>query len=179
MMISENVHVLWDEIPSETDFIDALACLNDENNRNWLFNEFLESQLGISEKFLKEYVESLGTDELFFEILQEADLMLSQDFLMNILDIGVEDSDLPMILGHYYGNFSGEGIIKLFDSYDVPNEYAKVFLSERIEGDLSFDQIYTILDLVDKKLYSLLNPYIKKLPFEKRMELVNVFDIAL
>jgi hypothetical protein len=179
MMISENVHVLWDEIPSETDFIDALACLNDENNRNWLFNEFLESQLGISEKFLKEYVESLGTDELFFEILQEADLMLSQDFLMNILDIGVEDSDLPMILGHYYGNFSGEEIIKLFDSYDVPNEYAKVFLSERIEGDLSFDQIYTILDLVDKKLYSLLNPYIKKLPFEKRMELVNVFDIAL
>jgi hypothetical protein len=54
-----------------------------------------------------------------------------------------------------------------------------VFLGERIEGELSYDQIYTILDRVDEKLYPQLRPYIKKLPFSKRMDLIDVFDIEL
>jgi hypothetical protein len=132
MMISENVHVLWDEIPNAADFIDTLANLYDEDNREWLWDEFLDVQSGCKESYLLEYVE-----------------------------------------------FSGEEIITILDSYDVPEEYAKVFLGERIEGELSYDQIYTILDRVDEKLYPQLRQYIKKLPFSKRMDLIDVFDIEL
>jgi hypothetical protein len=179
VMISENVHILWDEIPDATDFVDALACLHSEDSRRWLLDEFQDSRAGFNESYLKEYVEFFGADEFFYQMLQEADITLSHDFLMDVLEIGVEDDDLPMLFGRYYGTFSGEEIEKLFDFYDVPDEYAKVFLSERIEGELSYDQIYTILDHADEKLYPLLRPFIKRLPFEKRMDLMDVFDIEL
>jgi hypothetical protein len=179
MMISENVHMLWDEIPNAADFIDALANLYDEDNREWLWDEFLDVQPGCKESYLREYVEFFGADELFYKALQTADPALSKDFLMNVLEIGVEEDDLPMILGRYSGTFSGEEIITILDSYDVPEEYAKVFLGERIEGELSYDQICTILDRVDEELYPQLRPYIKKLPFSKRMDLIDVFDIEL
>jgi hypothetical protein len=179
MMIAENVHVLWDEMPGETDFIDALANLYDEDNREWLWEEFLDAPSGCKESYLLEYVEFFGADELFYKALQMADPAFSKDFLMNVLEIGVEEDDLPMIFGRYGGTLSGEEIIKILNFYDLPEEYAKVIFGERIEGDLPYNQIYMILDRVDEKLYPFLRPHIKKLPFSKRMDLMDVFDIDL
>ncbi|MCR5100902.1 MAG: hypothetical protein K6B41_06030 [Butyrivibrio sp.] len=178
MMISENVHIKWDEIPDAQDFVDALITIEDIDHRLWLYQEFKEAINDIGEEYLTEYLECEGIDVVFKKMMDDFEHPLSHDLVINMIEYGIDDEDIPLVLGRYYGKFTGEEAENLFTSYNIPYEYAGVIVRERIES-LTKDQIEEIMNSIDENLYPAMIPYINKLSFEERMDIMDDFDLDI
>ncbi len=63
-------------------------------------------------------------------------------------------------------------------SYNIPDEYARVIIQERIES-LTKDQIEEIMNSIDENIYPSMMPYINKLSFEERMDIMDDFDLDI
>ncbi len=176
MMESEDVHISWDEIPDAQDFVDALANIEDTDNRLWLYQEFKEVVPNLGEEYLSEYLDCEGIDAVFKQMVDDFEQPLSHDLVVNLIEYGMDEEDVPLVLGRYHGKFTGEEAENLFASYNVPNEYAIVIIQERIDS-LTRDQIEEIMNCIDEKVYPAMLPFISKLSFEERMDLVDAFGI--
>ncbi len=178
MMESEDVHISWDEMPDAQDFVDALANIEDTDKRLWLYYEFREAVTNLGEEYLSEYLDCEGIDEIFRKMLDDYDQPLSHDLVMNLIEYGMDEEDVPLVLGRYHGKYTGEEAENLFATYNVPNEYAIVIIQERIES-LTRDQIEEIMNCIDENVYPAMMPFISRLSFEERMDLVDAFGIDM
>lgn len=175
MMIKESVRIKWDEIPVADDFVDALVTLDDVENREWLYCEYKENN-DVSNELLFEYLTCIGDDELFRTILGDFKGSFTHDFVVEFIAYGMEEEDLKDILSRYDGSFSGDEALELFGSYNVPNDIAAKIISNRIDS-LDGDQIEEIINCIDERLYPLMLPYISRLPFDRRVELMDDYGL--
>ncbi len=177
-MISEDVHINWDEMPDATDIVDAIISMENQDNREWIYKEYIDSGKSVDEAFLLEYITCEGIDDFSRKLIADYDHDLSHDLVMELLDYGMEDEDLSIVLERYRGQFSASEAEELFASYNIPESYARDILQNRISEKLSVDQIEEILNCIDESLYPLMMSHMSNLTFEERMDLSDNYGIG-
>ena len=96
---------------------------------------------------------------------------------MEFVTAGVEDDIYKLIMSRCDGRFSFSQIVDIVEF--VGNVEPQVFqkIMENAVGVPTYDQLDEILSCVDAELYEYIKPYVKKLPFDQRVELRDTYDI--
>lgn len=176
-MREENICLIAYESVNDQDILDALYELSNMDNRIKVFDDLTASGYKVSDYFIREYFDSEGDDLLLRHAISEFAGNFSVKTVMEFVSAGVEGDTFQLIIDRSEGSYSFRQIVDMVESvYDIKPETFK-----RIIGSVTdmpnYEQLAEILDCVDDELYEYIRPFVKKLPFDQRVELRDTYGL--
>ena len=176
-MIESNVYLEADTEISEDALLEAILELDRNENKIKVIKDICSGGYKITGRFIADYFEQEGEDPVLKEILYYCEESLPGEVVAEMVSYGVDDDIFAYLMEHCNGEFGFDDIIEMLNCVDdvSPNVLKKLFTDA--VGNPTYDQLDELLGVLDEEYYPYVTPYIKKLPFEQRVELRDAYDL--
>ena len=176
-MISDGIRLVPDKTITDTDIVYALGELEKERHKMKVIQDLLISGYEVTESLIMEEFDTNGDGPILRMLISLYKGKFSEKTVNDFLEFGCEKDVMMTILSRQDGGLTFAQIVEVID---YPDEFPDAFIRDILlsaKGQPTYEELDELFDSINPCFYTILKPYVAKLPFEQRVELKDMYDL--
>ncbi len=176
LMIEEDVSLVQGSGVKERELPEALGELSTDEFREKVLEDLLSDGYVIRESDISEFFDMEGDTETLDLMMDAYTGLFSSNTIYNFITCGSHYT-LSELLGRAEPNvsFTTEEIIEIINLEDASPDDCRILFRNYHPQSMDLDTVTEFLECIPEEAYALVEPFIKMLPFEDRVEIRDIY----